>query len=324
MHILVLGGTRFLGRAVVEAALGRGHHVTLFNRGQTNPTLFPGIEHIHGDRTKDLSGLSGSQWDVVVDVAGLNPDDVRPTVSALAGAVERYVFVSTVSVYADHSVVQVEGQPVIELRDGLDPGQAYGAGKAAAEQVVTTTFGDRALIVRPGLIVGPHDPTDRFAYWPRRIARGGRVLAPGGPRHPTQFIDVRDLGAWIVAAAHQAQRGVFNATGVPSTLGQLLDDCLSVIQDVDCTLMWVSDERLLAAGVNPWMGVPLWIALRGWEAASAVDTSKATTAGLTCRPLSNTILATLAWDLARGGPPSRAEGLTADRESELLDALTSS
>jgi 2'-hydroxyisoflavone reductase len=323
MRILVLGGTRFLGRAVVEAALGRGHQVTLFNRGRTNPSLFPGIQHIQGDRTKDLSGLSDQRWDVVIDVAGFHPDEVQPTVHALVGMVDRYVFVSTVSVYADHSIAQIEGQPVIELRDGLDPGEAYGAGKAAAEQMVTASFGNRAFIVRPGLIVGPYDPTDRFAYWPRRIARGGRILAPGGPRYPTQFIDVRDLGSWIVDGAHQELNGVYNATGPASTLGRLLDECQRVIPDTLCTLTWVSDERLLAAGVNPWMGVPLWIAVPGWEAASDVDIGQATAAGLTCRPLAETIRTTLAWDLARGGPSAGAEGLTAERERELLETLDS-
>ena len=163
MKVLVLGGTRFLGRAIVDSALGRGHGVTLFNRGRTDPDLFPGLTTILGDRRIDGAKLKGFDADVVIDVAGMTPEDVTPTLSALRESAGQYVFISTVSVYADHSVPQVEGQPVIRWTDGLSPGKAYGAKKAAAEDLVTNCFGDRALVVRPGLIVGPHDPTDRFA-----------------------------------------------------------------------------------------------------------------------------------------------------------------
>lgn len=157
-----------MGRGLVEAALGRGHEVTLFNRGITNPSLFPGLSKIRGDRVRDASALTGEFFDVVVDVAGMGPGDVAPVVEAVVASAGRYVFVSTMSVYADHSVPQVEGQPTLSPREGQDGGEAYGASKAAAEQVVLKAFGDKALVVRPGLIVGPHDPTDRFAYW-----RGG-------------------------------------------------------------------------------------------------------------------------------------------------------
>jgi 2'-hydroxyisoflavone reductase len=175
MKVLVLGGTRFLGRAVVDAALGRGDDVTLFNRGKTNPGLYPGLETIVGDRAGDLTALSTRSWDAVVDVAAYDPELVARSVAALAGRAARYAFVSAVSVYADHSVSQVEGAPVLELRDGTPEDDLYGARKAAAERIVTEAFGDRALHARAGLIVGPHDGTDRFAYWPRRIARCGAV-----------------------------------------------------------------------------------------------------------------------------------------------------
>ncbi|MGH9294805.1 MAG: NAD-dependent epimerase/dehydratase family protein [Acidimicrobiales bacterium] len=320
MNILVVGGTRFLGRAIVDAALGRGHDLTLFNRGQTNPTLYPGLKTVRGDRARDTALLIGSAFDVAIDVAGMRPEEVRPMTDVLTG-VGRYVFISTVSVYAAHSVAQVEGDAVLAVREGQDAGEAYGAAKAACEIIVQTRFGDRALVVRPGLIVGPHDPTDRFAYWPRRIARGGQVLAPGGPDHPVQFIDVRDLASWVVAAAEAGLSGVFNATGKPSTLGNLLGRCRSVVIARPSELVWVNDAALLGAGVSPWMGVPLWIAAPGWEAANAVSIDKALAAGLAFRPLDRTIADTLAWDLARGGPPTGSEGLSAAREAELLAKL---
>jgi 2'-hydroxyisoflavone reductase len=324
LRILVMGGTAFLGRALVEAALGHGHEVTLFNRGVTNPGLFPGLETIHGDRITEASMLSGRSFDVVIDVAGMEPKDVGPVVAAVEPSVERYAFISTVSVYADHSVPQMEGHPVLSQSEDRSPGEAYGAGKAAAEQFVLGAFGDRALVIRPGLIVGPHDPTDRFAYWPRRVARGGRVLAPGSPGHPVQFIDVRDLACWVVHAAEDQLDGIFNATGHPTTLGDLLETCQRVIASQASTLVWVKDEDLLAAGVSAWMGIPLWIAVPGWEAHAEVAIERALAAGLSFRPLDETIRDTLAWDLARGGPKQGAEGLTSEREDQLLSILAPS
>ena len=214
MRLLVLGGTRFLGRALVESALARGHELTLFNRGQTNADLFPEAEKIRGDRTVDLSPLDGREWDAVLDVATFLPRVVRRSVEALEGRVDRYVYVSSISAYADQSTPPVEGAPVAELddRDAEDV-EHYGALKAACEQIVVDAFGERALVVRPGLIVGPHDPTDRFTYWPRRVAEGGRVLAPAPPDQPVQFIDVRDLADWIVSATEAQLDGVYNATG---------------------------------------------------------------------------------------------------------------
>ena len=196
MRILVLGGTRFLGRAITEAALGRGDAVTLFNRGKTDPGLYPGIKTVVGDRATDLARIESREWDAVIDVAGDDPEVVRISAEAFAKTASRYVFVSTVSVYADQSSRegQLEDAPVLEQHDGMtDPGELYGARKAAAERIVANVYGERALIPRPGLITGPHDPTDRVPYWPRRIARGGHVLAPGDPDDLTQFIDVRDL-----------------------------------------------------------------------------------------------------------------------------------
>ncbi len=318
VNILVVGGTRFLGPAIVEAALGRGHRVTLFNRGRSNPVLFPGLRQIRGDRVADAGLLGAESFDVAIDVAGMAPADVAPVVNALVGRVGLYVFVSTISVYADHSIPQVEGQRTLPVRKGQGPGEAYGASKAAAEAVVTEAFAERALVIRPGLIVGPHDRTDRFAYWPRRIARGGRVLAPGGPGHACQFIDVRDLGSWIVRGAENDLSGTFNATGIPTTLGELLNSCQKVITAARSELVWVSDQALLDAKVEPWMGVPLWVKVPGWEAHAEASIDKALATGLAFRSIEETIADTLVWDLARGGPPPGQEGLSAEREAQLL------
>ena len=315
MRVLVLGGTRFLGRALVDALLAVGHVPTLFNRGLTNAELFPGVERLHGDRCTDLTALDGREWDVVLDVAAYFPDDVARSVEALQGNLGRYVFVSSISVYADQSVPQHEGSAVHELRTGDEHDESdetYGARKAACERVVERVLGDAALIVRPGLIVGPHDPTGRFTYWPHRIARGGDVLAPASPEYAVQFIDVRDLAAWVVRVAADGLSGTFNATGETMPLGNLLDGCIEVTGS-DARLVWVPSDALLAAGAEEWMGVPLWIVSPGWEEANRVPVSKAIAAGLTFRPLAETIRGAL-----EEAQPVEGVGLTRERERELL------
>jgi len=312
-RVLVLGGTRFLGRAVVEAALARGHEVTLFNRGQTNPDLFPTAEKVRGDRDGDMSALDGRSWDVVVDVAAYFPRTVELAVRQLAH-VQRYIFVSSISVYADQSVPQFEDSALEQLVDPDDTtDDSYGARKAACEAVVQEAFGERATIVRPGLIVGPHDPTDRFSYWPKRIAAGGRVLAPGDPGDAVQFIDVRDLGQFIVGLAETDSGGVFNATGRVLTLGALLEACREVTAS-DAELVWVPTPVLLEAGLDPWMGVPLWIGAADWEAANRVPIERALEAGLTFRPLRETIAAAFVDET----PPTVVMALPREREAQLL------
>jgi nucleoside-diphosphate-sugar epimerase len=320
VKVLILGGTRFLGRALVEEALSRRDEVTLFNRGRTNPELFPQVKKLRRDRAADLSLLEGRTWDAVVDVAAYHPRVVGLSAEALRDRVGRYTFVSTVSVYADQSVPPVEGAAVAELTDPDDESAAsYGARKAACEGVVESVFGERALVVRPGLIVGPHDPTDRFTYWPRRLAAGGEVLAPGDRDDPVQFVDVRDLAAWILRATAEGGSGVFNATGRPLGFGRFLDEARRALGSHP-SLAWVPSEQLLAAGVEEWMGVPLWIASADWEAVNKVDVSKAIAAGLSFRPLAETVRDTLAWDRNRGEDESRAEGVGLDpmRERELF------
>jgi 2'-hydroxyisoflavone reductase len=315
VRILVLGGTRFAGRAIVEAALGRGDTVTMFNRGITNRGLFPGVETVIGDRAEDLSPLGQREFDAVIDVACYDPAAARVSAGALEGRAGRYVFVSTVSVYADQSTTeaQLEDAPLAELKpDVADPLENYGANKALCEAVIREAFGERALIARPGLISGPHDPTDRFPYWPRRIARGGRVLAPGDAGDLTQVLDVRDLAAFLLDGVHRDRRGVYNLTGNPRPFGILLDLCRTATYS-DAELTWVDSDRLVAAGVDPGAGIPMWVAGPGYEAFNDVDSSHAVGAGLNCRAITETIRDTLAWDLARGGPEK--QGLDPPRRS---------
>jgi len=319
--LLVLGGTKFVGRAVVEAALAGGYRVTLFNRGRTDPGLFAeaGVETLIGDRTGDLSALDGRHWDAVIDVAGYLPEVVQRSVDALGDRVGRYVFVSTISVFADLSTVQNEDGEVLEVTDDLPPIQLYGANKAACERIVLDAYGERASIVRPGLIVGPHAPTARFAYWPRRFRRGGRVLLPGDPADPTQFIDVRDVAAWTLGCVTEQRGGIHLVTGHSMPIGEFFAACqLSVGSDAEA--VWVGTETLLKAGLAPWMGVPLWNGDPEYAAANRSDISRALAAGLTFRPLAETLADTDAWDTARGGPAPDKEGLTAAEEERLLNA----
>ncbi len=321
MRILVLGGTRFAGRAIVETALGRGDTVTMFNRGKSGPGLYPGVETVIGDRTADLSALDGREFDAVIDVACYEPETARLSAEAFRDRTGRYVFVSTVSVYASQATTeaQFEDAPLAELNpDSTDFAENYGANKALCEAVVREVYGARALIGRPGLISGPHDPTDRFPYWPRRIARGGRVLAPGDPTDLTQVIDARDLAAFLLDGIHRDRSGVFNLTGNPRPFGILLDLCRTATYS-DAELVWIDTERLVAAGVDPGMGIPLWIGEPGYEAFNDVDSSRAAAAGLVCRPITETIRDTLAWDVGRGGPDR--EGLHPAEEARLLAEL---
>jgi len=321
MQILVLGGTKFAGRAIVEAALGRGDAVTLFNRGKTNPDLYPGVETVIGDRTEDLSPLDGRTFDAVIDVACYDPTVARRSAEALRDRTGRYVFVSSVSAYASAATTesQLEDAPVAELNPELpDYPDNYGANKALSEAAVQEVFGDRALIGRPGLITGPHDPTDRFPYWPRRIATGGRVLAPGDPVDLTQVIDVRDLAAFLLDACHRDRGGVYNLTGAPRPFGILLD-LIRTATYSDAELTWVPSQRLIELGVDPGDGIPLWVCEDGYEAFNEVDSSHAVGAGLNCRSITETIRDTLAWDTARGGPETW--GLSPAEETRLLSAL---
>jgi|HubBroStandDraft_1064217.scaffolds.fasta_scaffold109020_2 2'-hydroxyisoflavone reductase len=312
-RLLVLGGTAFVGRALTELALSLGHDVTLFNRGMTNPELFGAATKLRGDRRSDLSALAGRQWDAVIDVAAYDPEEVERSTQALADSVGHYVFVSTVSVYASHATTeaQVETAPTLALSQATPAHELYGARKAACEAIVRDAMSGRSTVARPGLIVGPHDPTVRFSYWPRRMAEGGRVLAPGDPNDPLQFIDVRDLAQWVLHAALERISGTFNVTGPTIAFGHLIDECR--VPGTPTEVFWVSSHDLLAAGLDPWMGVPLWIGGAGWEAANTVDSSGALALGLHIRPLTETIRG------ARDHPTDKPLPLSQDVEKELLD-----
>jgi 2'-hydroxyisoflavone reductase len=324
MKLLIIGGTRFLGRALVEAALDAGHRVTLFNRGQTNPDLFPQVEKLRGDRDGGLEPLRGRQWDAVVDACGYVPRVVRASAKLLADQVDHYIFISTLSVYRDPGLVGAgENAPLATLEDETTEeidGETYGPLKALCEQAVDEVMGAaRAMHVRSGLIVGPHDPTDRFTYWPHRVSRGGEVLAPGSPEDPVKFIDVRDLAAWIVKAAGERRSGPFNVQGPekPLSFGRVLDACRRV-SGSDAVFTWVDDEFLLAHDVAPFTEMPLWLP-PPLSNLYLVDVSRAFAAGLRCRPLGDTVRDTLAW-ARRHRPPDwewRA-GLAPDREARLL------
>jgi 2'-hydroxyisoflavone reductase len=273
------------------------------------------LEKLRGDRSSDLSVLEGRDWDAVLDVATDSPDDVRRSTDALRDLVARYVYVSSLSVYADLSEPPHEDASLHELGptdEDAQSAEAYGARKAACEDIARQAFGDRAFVVRPGLIVGPHDPSGRFTYWPHRVARGGDVLAPGSPDDLVQFIDVRDLADWIVTATDDGRSGTFNATGEPMPLGDLLEECRAVTGS-DASLAWVPSERLLAEEVGPWMELPLWLPLPEYAGMQRAPIERARAAGLTFRPLVETIEATLAH-----AQPVDSVGLTSERERELL------
>lgn len=326
MNLLILGGTRFLGRHLVDSALARGHEVTLFNRGRTNPDLFPQAHTIRGDRGTDLALLSGGSWDAVIDTCGYLPRIVRMSAQALRDAVGSYVFISSISVYADFRKLGIsESDAVGVLREETEQitDESYGPLKALCEQAVRDVFDARALIMRPGLIVGPQDPTDRFTYWPVRVARGGEVLAPDRPDGFTQVIDARDLSDFIIHLIEEKVAGTFNATGLPAalTFGELLETCKQV-SGSEATIRWASAEFLAQNKVVPWSDLPAWLPDDGEDAGFAhVDVSRAVAAGLTFRPLAGTVRDTLDWAAARPANHEWRAGLKPEREGELLKLM---
>jgi len=320
MKLLILGGTKFLGRHAVDAALVAGHDVTIFTRGKTNPDLYPQVEHLTGDRDGDLGALEDRTWDGVVDTSGYVPRVLRQSAELLRDSVGRYVFVSSISVYADFSNPIDESSAVAELDDPATEEimESYGALKAACETVIDEVYGDRGANVRAGLIVGPFDPTDRFTYWPRRIAAGGDVLGPGDPAAPVQFVDARDLAAWLVKLALEGPGGTFNATGPaePLTFAGFLDRAAAAIGS-DVNVVWVEEQKIIDAGIEGWSELPLWLPGDEYAGMARADTRRALDAGLTFRPLEETVVDTLAWDrTVEGDRPT----LTREKERVALEA----
>jgi 2'-hydroxyisoflavone reductase len=319
MRILILGGTRFVGRHLTEAALAAGHRVTLFNRGETNPDLFPEAEHLRGDRGRDLSALQGRRWNVAIDVNGYLPKEVRASARLLAGAVESYVYVSTISVYADFKTPGLrEDSPLEEPRPGDEtadeiPPHGYGRLKALCERFVEEALPGRALLVRPCVVVGPWDPTGRFPYWVERSFRGGETLAPGRPDRPVELIDARDLAAWVVKMADGRETGVYNATGPESalTLAEMLEACREETGGAG-RFTWVPDAFLAERGVR----LPFWLPEErfGYDLA---DSSRALARGLAFRPLARTIRDVHDW--VSEDPEGRGSyDFPAEREAEIL------
>jgi 2'-hydroxyisoflavone reductase len=329
--ILILGGTKFLGPAVVEAAMKRGHTVTLFNRGKTDPGRFPDLETLLGDRDGKLDALKGRKWDAVVDTSGYVPRLVRDSCNLLKDNVGQYVFISTISVYSDNSKPWMdESGPLMKVDDPNNENvrENYGALKALCEQAAESIMPGRVANIRPGLIVGIDDPSDRFTYWPVRVAKGGDVLAPGTPSDPVQFIDVRDLGEWCVKVIDDKTVGVYNATG-PNTgpkdevgMGALLDAC-NKVGGGKANFVWANADFLAEQKVEPWSDMPVWVPPVGDSAGfSRTSCAKAIAKGLTFHSTIDTVKSTLDW--FKSEPADRQaklkSGIAPEREAEVLAA----
>ncbi len=337
LRILILGGTGFIGPYQVRYAVDRGHQVSVFNRGRRQADLPESVEHLQGDRNGDLDSLRGREWDVVIDNPTTLPVWVRDAASLLKDSAGQYIFVSTISVYGDNTsqpgmdemtpVGRYEGaDPMAETMESFQAnrGALYGPLKALSEKEAEKWFPGRTTVVRPGLIVGPGDPTDRFTYWPVRVARGGEVLAPGTPSDPVQIIDARDLSEWIVRLAEQRTFGTFNATGPAERLG--IGEMLGAMRPLaraPVSFTWADAAFLRDQGVSPWSDMPVWVPPReGNEGFADVSIRRALERGLTLRPLPTTARDTLAWHASRPAEeqaPLRA-GLSPEREAEVLRA----
>src|SRR5215813_6825424 len=328
LRLLILGGTGFIGPHQVRYAMARGHKVTLFNRGKTNPGLFPEVEKLQGDRASgDYQVLKGREWDAVIDNPTTIPRWVRQAGEALKGKVKQYVFISTISVYATNDTPGAdEGAPVLSAPEpeSEDARKYYGPLKALSEKEAQRAFPAAATILRPGLIVGPGDLSDRFTYWPARLAKGGEVLAPGDPTDPVQLIDARDLAEFSIRACENEITGVYNCTGPQSTLtmSELLGGVRAVMS-TDAALTWVGANFLEERGARPWADLPVWVPPRGRSAGFARrDIRRALTKGLSFRPLAVTAKDTL--DFYRSQPEERQSklraGLAPEAEKNILTA----
>jgi 2'-hydroxyisoflavone reductase len=333
LRILILGGTGFTGPYQVRYALSRGHEVTTFNRGKTHPGELPNeVEQLVGDRNGKLDALKDRQWDVAIDNPTTLPAWVRDAAQVLKGKVERYVFVSTISVYADTSKGVDETAPLAKY-DGSDPFRetleamkasgykTYGPLKALSEQEAEKWFPGKTLIVRPGLIVGPRDETDRFTYWPVRIDRGGEVLTPGTPNDPVQLIDARDLAEWTIRMVENRETGIYNATGPakPLGIGEMLDRIKGAL-DSKAKFIWAPADFLKAQKIEAWSDMPVWTGDESGMARTSI--SRALAKGLTFRPLADTARDTFAWfkSQSQDRQSHLKAGLTPEREAEVLAA----
>jgi 2'-hydroxyisoflavone reductase len=328
--ILVLGGTGFIGPHIVTSALARGHTVTLFNRGKTHPGLFPEVEKLRGDRDGHLEALAHRTWDAVVDPSGFVPRLVKASAELLAPSVKQYVFISTISVYPTYDVVNPdESAPVATMAEPTRETEGiksnYGPLKALCEKAAETAMPGRVANLRPGLIIGPGDPTGRFSHWPTRLAEGGEVLAPGDGQTPVQYIDGRDLGAWIVRLIEDGTVGTMNALGPARrvTMKQVLDECNHALGD-KAQLTWIAADFLDKHDVSGWSDMPMWVDNQGENLGfGTLQNAKAVKAGLTFRPIGDTARDTLAWletlpEAERA--KARSTGISRDKEARVLAA----
>lgn len=341
MKLLIIGGTRFLGRHLLTAALARDHEITLFNRGNHSTQVPADVETIEGDRHTELHKLAGRRWDAVVDTCGHLPRAVRATAEALADSVNRYVFISSQNAYADVSVPDIEEDyprgtlteeqlnqaNAIDTKGQPSYGGLYGGLKALCERAAEEVMPDRVLVLRPGLIVGPYDYSDRFTYWVVRVAAGGEVLAPGRPERFIQFIDARDLADWTIRMIERNAAGAYNTHGRPNslTMQRLLEECKRV-SDSDAQFVWASEEFLLEQEVAAWSEMPLWLpeeAAPHLKGFMFISPRKAIAEGLTFRPVGDTIGDTLVWHRTHQANEPLKAGLNSDKERALIAKLRS-
>lgn len=327
MKILIIGGTRFVGRALTEVALAHGHEVTLFHRGQSNPDIFPDVERILGDRDGELEKLGNRHWDAVIDTCGYVPRVVKASAEYLADKVKSYVFISTISVYAESAVIgRDEDAPLATMEDESREdvtGETYGPLKVLCEKAAEAAMPNRVLQIRPGLIVGPYDPTNRFTYWPIRVRKGGDVLVPDDGKSFSQFIDVRDLADFIIKCLEDGTVGTYNATGPdsPTTIQHVLDVSKQV-SGSDANFIYAPAEWLLAKEVGPWMEMPLWIPTQEDQALMQMSIARGKAKGLKFRSLEDTIRATYAWyDDIKGEEKQWGAGMKPEKEAALLAEL---
>ena len=316
MKILVIGGTSFIGRHLVEASIKNGHEVVLFNRGKTNPGVFEGIRHIQGDRRTDAHLLENEKWDAVLDTCGYTPNDLTPVLEAVMNNTNTYMFISTISVYDNYE----QGRPNEEssmhtnqIETDEVTGETYGPLKVMCEELVNQAFGNKALIIRPCIVVGPNDPTDRFTYYAMKGVESGPVALPGGPesKRMVQWIDVRDMAKWIVSMVEEGKTGTFNAASTPITLDAFIDEIsLNSLEKV-----WISDKELEEHDLGT-RRFPFWMPISEEypEGFFIVKNDKAVAEGLTFRPLTETAEDTRKW----AGNRELKAGPTKEMEEELL------
>jgi 2'-hydroxyisoflavone reductase len=322
LNLLILGGTGFIGPHMVRYAVERGHKVSIFTRGRRAADLPASVEHLVGDRNGQLGALAGRTWDAVIDSQATNPEWLRQSTALLKGAAGQYLFVSSTHVYYPYRDVPIDESTRVRMSMEEESADNYGVQKAQSEQLARDAFGDRAIVVRPTYIVGPGDTTDRFPYWPVRLARGGEVLAPGKRTDVVQFIDVRDLSEWMVRLVEEKRGGTYNAAGPrePLTMEQFLEQSRAAIGS-NATFTWVDDYEFLLAN-RLGAAIP-WVMPRpDYRGSAHISIARAVAAGLTFRPLATTVKDTLAWwpsvPAARQAKPQFV--LTPEREAEILAA----